>query len=61
MVQLGEADDDWIARVAAAGLVAIVRDKHVFTRWWENELQPVALAKRSGPPAREACRIAVTQ
>jgi hypothetical protein len=37
-LQLGDLDEDWIPKVAAARLVAIVRDKHVCTRWWENEL-----------------------
>jgi hypothetical protein len=32
-VQLGARDDVWIPIVAAAGLVAVLRDRHVLTRW----------------------------
>lgn len=37
-VGLGALDTEWIPIVAAAGLIAIIRDRHVFTRWWESDL-----------------------
>ncbi|HEU0240195.1 MAG TPA: hypothetical protein VFR11_13110 [Micromonosporaceae bacterium] len=37
-VRLGAEDEQWIPIVATAGLIAIIRDRKVFTRWWENDL-----------------------
>jgi hypothetical protein len=34
----GDDDETWIPLVAAAGLIAILRDRRVVTRWWENDL-----------------------
>jgi len=37
-VKIGDSDVQWIPVVAAAGLVAILRDRKIVTRWWENDL-----------------------
>jgi PIN like domain len=37
-VILGDSDDVWVPAVASAGLIAIVRDRRVLSRWWEDDL-----------------------